>query len=413
MQDPNLAPNPPTADPAVFETTHVHSVYNAISYHFSRTRAKPWPTPVRFLKAQEEGSVGVDVGCGSGRYLVGLSALGVGGEEGERGTGREQVRRGEGKLGETGKARGKAIFVIGSDRSSELVAITEKRLRQEGSKNEALVADVLNLPHLPRRRPCAPTRTSTSDQPSKTPLKTKNPPKSKHTPPPGLDFALSIALLHHLSTRARRIAAIAEILAILRDGGRALLFVWALEQGEGSRRRELVSGSGQGGEDGGRTGEGRGRDVMVPWKLQSARNERGRGGKARRGKSRQREGQEGDVGVERTAADATSSPSSKDSATASSGSILMQDGVDEPQVLNRYYHLYASGELEEDVAAAGGEVVEAGWERDNWWVVCEPYLQVPVVSENAEGEEREERVRKQNEVPAGGSKEDAEKMTVC
>ncbi|VUC31731.1 unnamed protein product, partial [Clonostachys rosea] len=36
----------------------------------------------------------------------------------------------------------------------------------------------------------------------------------------------------------------------------------------------------------------------------------------------------------------------------------------------RYYHLYREGELEEDVLAAGGAVLEAGYERDNWWVVC-------------------------------------------
>jgi tRNA (uracil-5-)-methyltransferase TRM9 len=36
----------------------------------------------------------------------------------------------------------------------------------------------------------------------------------------------------------------------------------------------------------------------------------------------------------------------------------------------RYYHLYKEGELEEDVLAVGGIVVENGYEKDNWWVVC-------------------------------------------
>ena len=40
------------------------------------------------------------------------------------------------------------------------------------------------------------------------------------------------------------------------------------------------------------------------------------------------------------------------------------------QTFERYYHLYAKGELEEDVVTAGGEVVESGYERDNWWVIA-------------------------------------------
>lgn len=36
----------------------------------------------------------------------------------------------------------------------------------------------------------------------------------------------------------------------------------------------------------------------------------------------------------------------------------------------RYYHLYRKGELERDVEEAGGIVLEAGYEKDNWWVVA-------------------------------------------
>ncbi|KAM0486170.1 hypothetical protein ACHAPX_000872 [Trichoderma viride] len=36
----------------------------------------------------------------------------------------------------------------------------------------------------------------------------------------------------------------------------------------------------------------------------------------------------------------------------------------------RYYHLYRKGELEEDVEAVGGVVLESGYEKDNWWVTC-------------------------------------------
>jgi tRNA (uracil-5-)-methyltransferase TRM9 len=36
----------------------------------------------------------------------------------------------------------------------------------------------------------------------------------------------------------------------------------------------------------------------------------------------------------------------------------------------RFYHLYRCGELEEDIVAGGGNVVESGYERDNWWAIC-------------------------------------------
>ncbi|CAN8002212.1 unnamed protein product, partial [Ixodes hexagonus] len=49
------------------------------------------------------------------------------------------------------------------------------------------------------------------------------------------DACLSIAVLHHLATPERREAAVREILRLLRPGGRALVYVWALEQhGEGN-----------------------------------------------------------------------------------------------------------------------------------------------------------------------------------
>jgi hypothetical protein len=44
------------------------------------------------------------------------------------------------------------------------------------------------------------------------------------------DVCICIAVIHHLSTAARRLAAIKELARIIRPGGRILISVWALEQ---------------------------------------------------------------------------------------------------------------------------------------------------------------------------------------
>mmetsp|Transcript_22717 Transcript_22717/g.44573 ORF Transcript_22717/g.44573 Transcript_22717/m.44573 type:complete len:363 (-) Transcript_22717:308-1396(-) len=62
------------------------------------------------------------------------------------------------------------------------------------------------------------------------------------------DAALSIAVLHHISTEARRVRLISETMRALREGGVALFYAWAQEQHEG------VSGH--------RFEEA---DVFVPW----------------------------------------------------------------------------------------------------------------------------------------------------
>lgn len=46
------------------------------------------------------------------------------------------------------------------------------------------------------------------------------------------DAAISIAVLHHLSTKTRRLAALRELIRVLRPGGRGLVYAWAFEQGE-------------------------------------------------------------------------------------------------------------------------------------------------------------------------------------
>ena len=88
------------------------------------------------------------------------------------------------------------------------------------------------------------------------------------------DFAISIAVIHHLSTPARRVEAVKCVLDLLRpsspsnqgggaglESGRALIYVWALEQKDSRRGWD----------------EGHEQDVMVPWVLkQKKEKEKGR-----------------------------------------------------------------------------------------------------------------------------------------
>ncbi|KAJ9273621.1 hypothetical protein DTO212C5_255 [Paecilomyces variotii] len=227
----------PHENSEAYEEEHVHQVYQQIAQHFSATRYKPWPVVERFLKEQAPGSIGLDIGCGNGKYLT----------------------------------VNPDVFIVASDRSEALARIAIKH-----QPHSTILADILDLPH----------------------------PYSR------FDFAISIAVIHHLSTPERRVRAIAEILQTLKPttknsrGGTALVYVWALEQKES--RRGWDKGDQQ--------------DIMVPWVLKQKPTESG--------------------------------------------------SNNEQKVFHRYYHLYESGELERDICSAGGKVLDSGYDKDNWWAIA-------------------------------------------
>ncbi|EFR03355.1 tRNA (uracil-5-)-methyltransferase TRM9 [Nannizzia gypsea CBS 118893] len=251
-----------------YEEEHVHKVYQEIAPHFSSTRYKPWPIVERFLKDIPSGSVGLDVGCGNGKYL---------------------------KVNSN-------IFIVASDRSGALT-----RFAKQHQPHSAIIADTLNLPH----------------------------------PDGYFDFAISIAVIHHLSLPERRIRAIAAILNTLRlptpedaTGGKVLIYVWALEQKDSRRGWDADHEQ----------------DVMVPWVLKTSEEKKAKN-KPARNKNRTES-------VETAACEAV-----KES--------TVEKKV-EPTTYLRYYHLYREGELESNIAAAGGRVLEHGYEKDNWWAIACP-----------------------------------------
>ncbi|KAI1652206.1 S-adenosyl-L-methionine-dependent methyltransferase [Daldinia loculata] len=251
-----------------YEQQHVHSVYETIASHFSATRYKPWPFVASFLSSLPPGSVGLDVGCGNGKYL--------------------NVNR--------------DIVIIGSDRSANLARLAQD-LKAKGSNGAdvAGVADGLSLPFGGARR---------------------------------VDFAICIAVVHHLSTRERRVEGLRALLDCVRPrSGKVLVYVWALEQGTSRRGWDETADQ----------------DQLVPWVMKPNKSKKEKAGE-----------------------EASNKKENNNTSGASGASGASESAGVADATYQRYYHLYRKGELEEDAQAAGGEIVESGYEKDNWWVIASP-----------------------------------------
>ncbi|KAF9533541.1 S-adenosyl-L-methionine-dependent methyltransferase [Crepidotus variabilis] len=265
-------------NPSVYEDENVHAIYEEIAEHFSSTRYKPWPIIASFLSSLPCGFIGLDSGCGNGKYLP-LPA----------------DRPGE-------------VWTLGLDRSGNLLQIA-RAAGATGVKREVLRGDVLET--------CWRKGV--------------------------FDYAISIATIHHLATEKRRRCAVKRLLeAVSPSHGRVLIYVWAIEQDELSKRKVFDSSSGG-------VAPHKGKDVVVPWVLS----------KEPRGKNKNES-----KGHEQTPPD-----------------------NEEPKVYNRYYHMFAKGELRALVEEAakelnlsitmeqnaegrsrGLEIVQDGWERSNYYV---------------------------------------------
>lgn len=309
-------------DNATKEQEYVHEVYNQISNHFSKTRYKPWPIVKDFLMTRPDYSIGIDVGCGNGKYL--------------------QLN--------------KNIFMLGSDRSSglikcaqELMYEKEKTTEETLSENEikegytsmcfgekrsdVMINDGLSLPYQNER----------------------------------FDFAISIAVIHHFSNENRRIEACKHIGEKLKKGGEALIYCWALEQGESRRGYN----------------ESMEQDVLVPWVLE---------GEFKQEQEVKAPKESKKVVKERSKPDLSDVPKEQRSEVikkwkeeqAELRRIQQEKELkeleekkkkeEEIKLKNtkyRYYHLYKEGELEDNILRTGlFEIVKSGYERDNWWCIC-------------------------------------------
>ena len=272
------------------ERDHVHAVYDAIATQWHHTRGKRgvlWPGATQFLQRLPNGSVVADVGCGDGKYFPAVWEAGS--------------------------------YVIGTDISFPL-------LQTAFSKSDTT----------PDTRRVSPHRQSLSDRPAvavadcmSVPLRAKS-----------CDAAICIAVMHHLSTKERRIRCIEELVRVVRVGGTINIQAWAMEQEKNSRRRFAAP------------------DVFVPFNAQPKYLDKVTG--------------TGDVASGRDVD--KDEPRSKSVAEMYSEAYTNAD-FDEKKglvVFNRYCHLYQKGEMEELVSEVGcARLVESGYESGNHFVILE------------------------------------------
>jgi tRNA (uracil-5-)-methyltransferase TRM9 len=301
-----------------FEAVHVGAVYDAIASHFSDTRAALWPIVARFCtsvagqgdrdegaplespSAGPRGAVVADIGCGNGKYMGPLrhgwdgsvsTAESRRAREPEPESASKSTEEEGQKADEAPGTADESVadilrFAIGVDRSAGLLKTC---VGNSGENAGCLVqADGVSLP---LRSGCC-------------------------------DASISIAVVHHFSSAARRLGALRELCRIVRPGGYVLVTVWALEQANKTFPDQ---------------------DVFVPWHYQHRFSAA-------------------------ESSDKPQPPAQVQQPIAAPG----DGGGNGPvTVFQRYYHLFVEGELEGLFRQIEGvEIVESAYDRDNYYVTA-------------------------------------------
>ena len=157
----------------LIEDTYVREFYDTVATAWDETRTTQWPGVEAFVLGHQAAGATLiaDIGCGNGRFMPGGCVTGARDEE--RGC-------------DANKAVHAPTLGIGVDISLGLLNICASR------QLETFAGDVAGLPF----------RTGI------------------------FDAAISIAVLHHLSTSDRRTAALKELVRIVKPGGRVLVYAW-------------------------------------------------------------------------------------------------------------------------------------------------------------------------------------------
>ncbi|KAL7499587.1 hypothetical protein ACHAWT_007200 [Skeletonema menzelii] len=282
------------------ESKHVHAVYDAIATQWHHTRGKRgvlWPGATQFIESLPPGSLVADVGCGDGKYFAEIL---------------------------------KHSYVIGTDISEPLLKTAATR----GDETDDGKRKNIDGPQYQR---LSKAKRALSENPSVAVADCLHIPLRSNS----CDAAISIAVMHHLSTEARRIRCLSELKRIVKVGGRFNVQAWALEQENDSKRKF------------------HGTDLLVPFNAQPKY-----------------------LQTQAKSSDKDNMQQSKSTSAESKGKGVAQmmaeqyDGAEFDSkknlvVFQRYCHMYRKGELESLCERVPGlEVLESSYEKGNWVITC-------------------------------------------
>jgi len=295
------------------ERDHVHAFYDAIAMQWHHTRARRgvlWPGATQFLQRLPRGSVIADVGCGDGKYFPAIWEAGS--------------------------------YVIGTDISFPLLQTAMSGGVGGGGDD------------VPDSRRVSDCRRHLRDRPAVVVADCMNVPLRSNS----CDAAICIAVLHHLSTRERRIRCIEELARIVKPGGMINIQAWALDQEKGSRHKFPTH------------------DVYVPFNVQPKYlDPQGVVSRADGGNAKQPVSSfhwESSSAMTGPTSETDQTGCSKSTAQMCSEAYENTEYDDEKGlvVFKRYCHLYKRGELEGLCADVPGiSVIEKGFETGNYFVI--------------------------------------------
>ncbi|XP_056122184.1 alkylated DNA repair protein alkB homolog 8 [Rhinichthys klamathensis goyatoka] len=224
------------------------------------------------------------------------------------------------------------VMSVGCDRSANLVQICTER------GHEGFVSDALSVPL--RSGSC--------------------------------DACISIAVIHHFSTQERRQAAVRELIRLLKVGGRALIYVWAMEQEYNNQKSKYLKERTTG------TSMENGKE------LKTEENKSNQPEKHDRMSSDMKCTEDGfgnvtqpriHVHTNRTAFLSQDllvpwhlkGNADKNKGATSSSTDVPVDNTSQRPVFHRYYHVFQQGELEEMCfGVAGVKVLRSYHDQGNW-----------------------------------------------
>ncbi|XP_067252441.1 alkylated DNA repair protein alkB homolog 8 isoform X2 [Chanodichthys erythropterus] len=230
------------------------------------------------------------------------------------------------------------VMSVGCDRSVNLVQISIER------GHEAFVSDALSVPL--RSGSC--------------------------------DACISIAVIHHFSTQERRQAAVRELIRLLKVGGRALIYVWAMEQEYNNQKSKYLK------ERTTETSMENGKELKTEEYKSNQQEEHD--GKMR-SDMKFTEGGFGNATQARIHVHTNRTTflsqdllvpwhlkgnADKNKGATSSSTDVPVDNTSQRPVFHRYYHVFQQGELEKlCLGVAGVKVLRSYHDQGNWCVELE------------------------------------------